>query len=680
VWILGKLPRAQKLWSSTSALAPMWFSTMRGAARRWPRLIDVPDTALPPLALKPPRWRGLWLLPLALALALIAAVLVSLRQTEQNERLEQREALITDALSVRQQIEQRVDAERQRLKSLAQRIEIAAPSAAVFGSLPEVYEGLQRSWISVTWLNASNRIVAQLPEHPAGARVAAPSGLTTHIAQPLATGGSLIVRYSPGVMLRQIVPWWIAHKYDVRLVDTSGAVIASTFEGTTPADRESYSLSLVDALGDANLELIARDAVKPWYRSVPVALIASFGVLIVLSTVMLRRQMREVLRAEEAWRGEAAWRKAMEDSLNVGLRARDLEGRLVYVNRTLAEMLGYAPEELVGLAPPMPYWPPDTLEATMERHRRNLAGEAPREGYEATWCRRDGSRFPVMIFEAPLVDAHGRQIGWMGSIIDITERRRLEEREQRQTEMMAHHARLTMLGEIASTLAHELNQPLTAIAGYGAGALNSLERGGGADPTVLRALQRLGEQAAHAGAIVQRIRDFLTRREPELEPCDINAVVRGAVALLARDLHRANIVVRLKLDAPARPIVADTVLIEQVVINLVRNAADALAHHERHDRRVEVATSLSADGRFVRIDVTDNGPGLNGRTIEQLCAPFYSTKAEGMGMGLAICRSIIEAHHGVFDAGEAFGGGARFSLTLPVGLQAQGPSERGSDE
>lgn len=640
----------------------------------------MPPAASSPLAPpRPPRRRGLWLLPLVLALVLVAGVLVALRQAEQKERLEQREALITDALSVRQQIEQRVDAERQRLKALAQHIEIQPPTPAVFGSLPEVYEGLQRSWISVTWLSASNRIVAQLPERPAASRNTASSGLTAHLAQPLATGGSLVVRYSPGLMLRQNVPWWIAHKYDVRLVDAAGAVIASTVEGAVPADHQSYSVSLVEALGDANLELIAHDRIKPWYRSLPVALIASFGVLIVLSTVMLRRQMRDVLRAEEAWRGEAAWRKAMEDSLNVGLRARDLEGRLVYVNRTLAEMLGYAPEELVGLTPPMPYWPPDTLEATMERHRRNLAGQAPREGYEAVWCRRDGARFPVMIFEAPLVDARGKQIGWMGSIIDLAERKRMEERERRQTELMAHHARLTMLGEIASTLAHELNQPLTAIAGYGAGALNSLERSGETDPVVLRALRRLGEQAAHAGAIVQRIRRFLTRREPELEACDVNAVVREAVALLRRDLHRADIVIAQRLEACAPTIVADSVLIEQVVVNLVRNAADALAHRPG-EGRIEVATSLSADRRFVRIDVTDNGPGLAGRAIDQLCAPFYSTKPEGMGMGLAICRSIIEAHHGAFDAGEPFRGGARFSLTLPVAPAPPAAIERQSDE
>jgi two-component system sensor histidine kinase DctS len=256
---------------------------------------------------------------------------------------------------------------------------------------------------------------------------------------------------------------------------------------------------------------------------------------------------------------------------------------------------------------------------------------------------------------------------------------------------MAHHARLTMLGEIASTLAHELNQPLSAISSYNAGVMNSLQRADAAaanaltdsatttDPAVLRALQRLGEQAAHAGRIVQRIRQFLTRREPQLESCSLNAVLEGGVALLARELARQHVQLTLTLEANLPLVVADAVLIEQVIINLVRNASDALAEVPEHDantdatatrreRRIEARTMRTQDQRFVRIDVRDNGPGLQGRRIEALCAPFYSTKVEGMGMGLAICRSILEAHQGVLDAVEAPGGGAWFSLTLPIDL------------
>jgi two-component system sensor histidine kinase DctS len=189
---------------------------------------------------------------------------------------------------------------------------------------------------------------------------------------------------------------------------------------------------------------------------------------------------------------------------------------------------------------------------------------------------------------------------------------------------------------------------------------------------VLRALQRLGEQAAHAGRIVQRIRQFLTRREPQLEACSLNAIVEGGVALLRRELARQHVRLTLVLEPSLPPVVADAVLIEQVVINLVRNASDALGEQpERpsHERHIEARTRSTPDQRFVRIDVRDNGPGLQGRRIEALCAPFYSTKTEGMGMGLAICRSILEAHQGALDAAEAPGGGAWFSMTLPVDLK-----------
>jgi two-component system sensor histidine kinase DctS len=646
-----------------------------------------PALALPP---RPALRRGLWALPLVISLLFVVAVLVWLRRAEQADIEQQRQDLITDALSLEAQISGRIERESEQLRDLSRQLTPGTSSAA-FAALPDVQRGLQRFWISITWLDSANRIAAHLPEqtpHPDGvvASGLAPgvnrsggfgSGLSAHLAASVPGGGSLVARYSPTAMLRQNVPWWLTRKYDVRLVDSFDDVIASTVDGVDANDRASHRIDMSATLGDASLELIARDRVAPWYRGLPITMVIGFVVLIGAITGLLRRQVIGVARAEAAWRTEAAWRSAMEDSLTVGLRARDLDGRLVYVNRTLAEMIGYAPEELVGLMPPMPYWPSDSIGEIMQRHQRNMAGQAPREGYEARWRHRDGRLLDVMVFDAPLVDAGGTHIGWMGSILDITARKGLEERERRHAEAMAHHARLTMLGEIAATLAHELNQPLTAISSYNAGVVNSLQRGGAvADPVVLGALHRLGEQAAHAGRIVQRIREFLTRREPQLEACAPGAIVEGAVALLRRELERRGIVLRLALDPRLPAIVADAVLVEQVVINLVRNASDALvergdAGNGADERRIDVRGTVSADARFVRLDVSDNGPGLQGRRIETLCAPFYSTKAEGMGMGLAICRSILEAHHGVLDASEAPGGGACFSISLPVRIASE---------
>jgi two-component system sensor histidine kinase DctS len=645
-------------------------SAAAGAVTAPPR----PALALPP---RPALRRGLWALPLLISLAFVAAVLTWLRSSEQAEREEQRTELISDALSLQAQVSARIERETALLNEFAADLDRRGLGPQGFQAAPEVQQGLRRFWISLTWLDASNRIVAHLPEMAPRPDLPslAGSGLTAHLRAPLASGGALIARYSPTDMLRQNVPWWLARKYDVRLVDSFGDVMASTTEGRDAGDRQSHRISLEPTLTDGYLELIARDRIRPWYRSLPAAMVAGFVALIAAITWMLRRQVLDVSRAEAAWRTEAAWRSAMEDSLTVGLRARDLDGRLVYVNRAFADIVGYAPEALNGRLPPMPYWPPDSIEESMGRHRRNMAGDAPRSGYETCWRHSSGATIDVIVFEAPLVDASGRHIGWMGSVVDITERKRLEERERRQTDTMAHHARLTMLGEIASTLAHELNQPLSAISSYNAGVINSLQRdapaGSAADPIVLRALQRLGEQAAHAGRIVQRIRAFLTRREPQLEACSLNAVVEGGVDLLRRELARQRVQLTLVLATELPTVVADAVLIEQVVINLVRNACDALAEQPMtavHERQLEVRTLCTPDQRFVRVEVRDNGPGLQGRRIEALCAPFYSTKLEGMGMGLAICRSILDAHQGVLDAVESPGGGAWFSMTLPVDL------------
>jgi two-component system sensor histidine kinase DctS len=286
--------------------------------------------------------------------------------------------------------------------------------------------------------------------------------------------------------------------------------------------------------------------------------------------------------------------------------------------------------------------------------------------------------FEVMVFESPLIDATGKHIGWMGSVLDISERKRMEERERKQTETLAHHARLTMLGEVAATLAHELNQPLTAIMSYNTGVINLLRpvESTKLDPEALRALESLGEQARHAGRIVHRIREFLTRRTPEREACDLNLITQHAIDLMGRELQRRNVTLRFDPASHLPPVVADPVLVEQVLINLIRNACDALAEKETNTdsagdtpsqriKKIHVQVRAAGD-KFARIDVTDNATGLQGKTIESLCQPFFTTKTEGMGMGLAICRSIIEAHQGVLDASDVTGGGACFSLSLPL--------------
>ncbi|MEY4736009.1 MAG: hypothetical protein RL302_328 [Pseudomonadota bacterium] len=615
--------------------------------------------------------RGLWLLPFFASLLFVAGVLAWAYRTELDEQTDRRNTMIADALSSEAQLRARLAVEVARLDDLGRQISRTEHTAEALGASPEVIEGMRGLWLSVTWLDASNRIVAHVPDQNNLTAVRIKdlidgTGVSSHLVLPLASG-KLVVRYSPGLLLRKGIPWWLTRKYDVQLVDASEQVIASVDEMPLRLEaqgRESYRVLVGANMPGAYLEITSREPQRPLWRTLPLVLIAGFLGLMLVATVLLRRQVHQISTAEGAWRLEAAWRQAMEDSALVGLRARDAEGRILYVNRTFCDMVGLSADALVGLRPPMPYWPPDAIDEVMTRNRRNLAGNAPRDGYEALWRHSDGHTLNVMVFESPLIDADGKQIGWMGSIIDITARKQLEDRERHQAEAMAYQSRLTTLGEVASALAHQLNQPLTAVIGYNTGLQRMLADAPDSNPAVVHALKLQGDQASEAGRIVRRIREFLTRRGPQREACDLGAVAHRAVELLQRDLKARQVDIVWALLPELPWVYADPILMEQVLINLIRNAADALASAGRGGT-IRIATA-QAGPRFVRMDVEDDGTGLNGRTVEQLSAPFYSTKADGMGMGLAICRSVIEVHHGGMDVGVSTLGGARFSFTLPV--------------
>jgi two-component system sensor histidine kinase DctS len=359
----------------------------------------------------------------------------------------------------------------------------------------------------------------------------------------------------------------------------------------------------------------------------------------------------------------------MEDSALVGLRARDPEGRLLYVNKTLCEMVGYNREELIGLKPPLPFWPADAIDDMMARNMRTLSGETPVSGFETRWQHKNGQVLDVMIFEARLVNSNGEPIGWMGSIVDISERKRLEEKDRKQVEALAQHARLNDMGLLSAELAHELNQPLTTIVSYSAGLGIALRKLEPVDGDLLFAVDEVHKYAKKAGDIVHWIRRQTTRSEPERRQWDVNAIVTDVVTLRQRHLNKGHVQLLLELEPEACICQVDRIAIEQVISNLLRNAADALMERNGN-RRLAVRTQLLSDSfegkQRIALSVSDNGPGLKGRTLDTLCATFYSTKSEGMGLGLGICRAIIESHGGAMSASEAPGGGAMFAFTLPL--------------
>jgi two-component system sensor histidine kinase DctS len=271
----------------------------------------------------------------------------------------------------------------------------------------------------------------------------------------------------------------------------------------------------------------------------------------------------------------------------------------------------------------------------------------------------------VLVFEAPLVDSRGRQTGWMSSILDITDRKRVEELNRKQEEKLQESARLATMGEMSSMLAHELNQPLAAISSYTAGALNMLARADGAAEAGLlrRALEQARQQAQRAGQIIKSVHEFVKKREPERQQVTIGSVVEGVRALVELQARQAYVSVRLHIPRDLPPVLADRVMLEQVLLNLTRNGIEAM-QDVAPERRVLRIEARAAAGQ-VAMSVIDNGHGIAPEVAERLFSPFFSTKAEGMGMGLSICRTAIEFHGGTLTHADNPGGGTVFTFTLP---------------
>jgi two-component system, LuxR family, sensor histidine kinase DctS len=476
--------------------------------------------------------------------------------------------------------------------------------------------------------------------------------------------GALVAVYSLRKLMDGFVPWWFAEKYRMQMIDDNDAEVIISKSNVSGPAFISYDLPF-DGLGE---RLILRaSAFKPAFntaqRFFAVAIVV-LALIILASLLAIRRQLLGRLAAEQALRDSNAFRKAMEDSLLTGLRARDLDGKLVYANPAFCQMVGYAQDELVGLTAPMPYWAPEVMEETMRMHQAVIHGQAPREGYEIKFRRRNGEVFDALIYEAPLIDGEGRHVGWMGSVLDITERKRDEELQRQQQEQLQHTARLVALGEMASSLAHELNQPLGAISSYASGCINKIEAGRVAVPELGEILGKISTQSQRAGKIIRQVHDFVRKRTPRREACSVAEVVDDAVALFEPQARKAKVRIQRTIQGGLPDVMGDPTMIEQVLINLFRNASDAMEAVPESERVIEV--SVAGTPGFVEVRVADHGPGIPPDKVDRLFAPFYTTKPEGLGMGLPICRSIVEFHHGRLSVEARPGGGAAFTFTLPV--------------
>ncbi|PYL12499.1 MAG: hypothetical protein DMF43_08200 [Verrucomicrobia bacterium] len=354
------------------------------------------------------------------------------------------------------------------------------------------------------------------------------------------------------------------------------------------------------------------------------------------------------------------------DAAPSGMVMANREGKIILVNAQIETFFGYTRDELIGQ--PIEMLVPEQFQSKHAGFRHGYLGDAQARpmgaGRELFARRKDGSEFPVEIGLNPIHTPEGLFV--LASIVDISERKRAELEGARQRDELAHLSRVTMLGELSGSLAHELNQPLTSILSNAQAAQRFL-----ADEVVdlneLREiLNDIVAEDTRAGEMIQRLRVLFKKREmpKHTGDIDINEVVQDVLKLVGNDLMNQNVTMDTELAQNLPAVTGDWIQLEQVLLNLVLNGCEAMEDCEPSDRRLRVVTEL--DNGAVRVSVTDRGESIPEEKMDRVFEPFFTTKAEGMGLGLSVCHTIIRAHRGKIWATNNLDRGATFHFELPV--------------
>jgi two-component system, LuxR family, sensor histidine kinase DctS len=488
------------------------------------------------------------------------------------------------------------------------------------------------------------------------------------------TSGFMVSTLSLPRLLEKVVPTDVARSNEISFVESDGTRLART--GTLRGTGQFKAERLIDVHGVAlRLRVESNRGLPDLIPNLTTALVLGLSLGLGGVVTLLARDIRKRAKVEAALAEALAVRHAMENSLVAGLRARDLQGCITYVNPAFCTMVGFAAAELVGQTTPY-YWPPESVTEYRQRQARRMSeGSPPQAGFESMFIRRNGERFAVMIYESPLVDGSGKHTGWMSAILDISAQRKIEEMSRQQHERLQATARLATVGEMASLLSHELNQPLAAIASYAVGSLNLMDaQGSWSDdtPALLRqAAQRIAEQAERAGKVIKSVHDFVRRRQHAFESIRTDHLLEAVLPLVRLQAHKSGTRIEINTPSPAPKVVCDRTMVEQVLLNLTRNGIQAMEESVALAQRRLVITVAPAQDHWVSLQIMDHGSGVPADVQSKLFTPFFTTRSEGMGLGLSLCRTVIEQHGGRLDFenhvdanGKICGAVFRFTLSM----------------
>lgn len=393
----------------------------------------------------------------------------------------------------------------------------------------------------------------------------------------------------------------------------------------------------------------------------------------IVGTLSYGDDITERERAENALRQSEERQRLLLEGVRVIFWEADPKTlSFTYVTGQALALTGYAPEQ--WYAPD--FWvdhlhPEDRDEAV----GHCLAAVQRREPHELEYRMRkaDGQWIWLRDIVSVLLGPAGVQL-LRGVLVDITDRKTAEEQVARQQAELAHVARVSTMGEMASGLAHELNQPLTAVVNFAHGALLRLRSDASVHQDVLEAIETASDQAHRAAEIIRRLTSFVQKREPRRSSCDLNQTIREVIGFSAAEARDHHVKIRLHPTVDLPLVQADDIQIQQVILNLVRNGIEAMTEVESPERILEIRTSPIGDA--VEVAVRDNGSGLTPEAQERIFTPFFTTKPQGMGMGLSISRSIIDAHGGRLWATPNPDGGTTFQFTIPVSCGAKSDETR----